>query len=86
MFRIAVVEDDAQYAKTIQNYLDRFEQEHKVAFEQTVFTDGDGILQKYESQFDLILMDIEMPLVDGMTAAREIRAVDEKVMIIFITN
>ena len=35
---------------------------------------------------DLILMDIEMPLMDGMTAAKCIRELDQSVIIIFITN
>ena len=33
-----------------------------------------------------ILMDIEMKLMDGMTAAEEIRRLDQDVVIMFITN
>ena len=35
---------------------------------------------------DLILMDIEMTFMDGMSAAEEIRRADPEVLIIFITN
>ena len=35
---------------------------------------------------DLILMDIEMTFLDGMSAAEEIRRADPEVLIIFITN
>lgn len=52
----------------------------------TVFHDGDEISSGYKAQFDIILMDIEMKFVNGMSAAEEIRKVDSEVTIIFITN
>jgi DNA-binding LytR/AlgR family response regulator len=51
-----------------------------------VFSDGDEIVHRYKAQFDIILMDIEMKFVDGMSAAEEIRRMDSEVIIIFITN
>ena len=36
--------------------------------------------------YDLILMDIQMKFMDGMTAAEEIRKMDSEVVIMFITN
>ncbi len=86
MIRIAIVEDEALYAGQLQEYLQQYEKEHGEEFEITVYTDGDGIVSKYRSQFDIILMDIEMKFMDGMSAAEEIRRVDAEVVIIFITN
>lgn len=86
MLKIAVVEDDALYAKQLGAYLQQFETEYKEPVEITYFSDGDQIVQKYNSQYDIILMDIEMKFVDGMTAAEEIRKMDSEVVIIFITN
>mgnify|MGYP002663547870 CR=1 FL=1 len=39
-----------------------------------------------ENYYDMILMDIQMQFMDGMTAAEEIRKFDTKVVIMFITN
>ena len=50
------------------------------------FEDGDGILENYRADYDIILMDIEMSFVNGMEAAEEIRKLDHEVVIIFITN
>ena len=86
MLRVAIVEDDELYAKQLGTYLQQFEEEYKEPVEITYFTDGDQIVQKYQSQYDIILMDIEMKFVDGMTAAEEIRKMDSEVVIIFITN
>lgn len=86
MIRIAIVEDERLYAEKLVEFLHQYEKEEKEVFEITVYTDGDQIVGKYKSQFDIILMDIEMKLVDGMTAAEEIRKVDSEVVIIFITN
>lgn len=86
MVKIAVVEDDILYAEQLNAYLKQYEEEKRELIEVTVFTDGDQIVNKYQSQFDIILMDIEMKFVDGMTAAEEIRRIDSEVVIIFITN
>ncbi|MDY3918417.1 MAG: LytTR family DNA-binding domain-containing protein [Candidatus Limivivens sp.] len=86
MIRIAIVEDDAMYADQLKQYLQQYEEENRELLEVTVYTDGDQIVEKYHSQFDIILMDIEMKFVDGMTAAEEIRRIDTEVAIIFVTN
>lgn len=86
MIRIAIVEDEALYAEKLIEFLHRYEREEGEVFEITVYADGDQIVEKYKSQFDMILMDIEMKLMDGMTAAEEIRKVDSEVVIMFITN
>ena len=86
MIRIAVVEDEELYAGQILEYLKRYEAEEKEGLEITLYRDGDGITSEYKAQFDIILMDIQMKFVDGMTAAEEIRRTDAEVIIIFITN
>ena len=86
MIHVAVVEDEQNYIDQITEYLRRYEEEEKEEIHITVFRDGDGITAEYEAQFDIIFMDIHMKFVDGMTAAEEIRRIDSKVIIIFITN
>ncbi|HOV42181.1 MAG TPA: LytTR family DNA-binding domain-containing protein [Oscillospiraceae bacterium] len=86
MVRIAVVEDEAAYTQQITEYLERFSEESGEAVKITVFSDGDEIVEAYKAQFDIILLDIQMRFMDGMTAAKEIRKADPEVVIIFITN
>ena len=86
MINIAIVEDEAMYAKQLQEFLLQYQKENGEVFNITVYSDGDQIVHKYKSQFDIILMDVEMKFMDGMSAAEEIRKADTEVVIIFITN
>lgn len=86
MLKIAIVEDEESYISVLQEYLKKYEEETGEDIEVTVYHDGDEIAAFYRAQFDVILMDIEMKFIDGMTAAEEIRKVDSTVAIIFITN
>ena len=84
--RIAIVEDEVPERALLMELLRRYEQERNVKFAIAEFGDGDELTRDYRAAFDLILMDIEMAFQDGMSAAREIRQVDEEVSILFITN
>ena len=86
MIRVAVVEDDELYTQQIIGYLKQYEEENGTGFDIACFTDGDGIVRHYKPAYDLILMDIQMPFLDGMTATEEIRKLDSRVIIMFITN
>ncbi len=86
MLHIAIAEDDSNYVRQLKEYLDRYSRERGTPTEVSVFPDGDELVENYQAQFDLILMDVEMPFLDGMSAAAEIRKRDSEVVIIFITN
>lgn len=86
MLRIAVVEDDRRCSGQLLEYLRRFSQETGIALEGVPFYDGMEAVEGYRPDFDIVLMDIEMPYVDGMTAAKKIRAIDPTVAILFVTS
>ncbi len=86
MIRIALVEDDKGYADKLREYLRQYEEESGERLKISGFEDGEDIVTDYSGEYDIILMDIEMQFMDGMTAAEKIRKLDEEVIIIFITN
>ena len=86
MVRIAVVEDEALSRQLLADYLARYSEENGVTFDITYFEDGGAIIGGYKPVYDIIFMDIQMTHVDGMTAARAIREVDQEVVLVFITS
>ncbi len=86
MTRIAIVEDDPIYSVQLQRYLNQYEQESGEKFRTVCFSDGVELVEHYSADYDILLLDIEMPVLNGMTAAERIRRVDREVVIIFITN
>ena len=86
MIRIAVAEDEASWAQQMQRYLDRYARETGQSFDVVLFSDGEDLVERYQGQFDLIFLDIQMRLLDGMATAELIRRTDPEVIIIFITN
>lgn len=86
MLRIAVVEDDKTYAAQLKEYLVRYGTEKNQKISVALFPDGEDIVTDYSAEFDIILTDVEMTFMDGMTTAERIREKDNEVVIIFITN
>lgn len=82
--RILVVDDDAGSRLTIRKILEF----SKVAqFEVVEAADGAECLKAVQEpgRFDLVLLDIEMPNMDGFEVCRNIRKADSSIPIIFVT-
>lgn len=86
MIRIAIAEDDPIYQQKLTSYLTRYGQEQGKQFDLHCFSDGAELIQHYTANYDILLLDIEMTPMDGMSAAEAIRKMDSGVVIIFITN
>lgn len=86
MLRVAIVEDDREFAMNLVNFLEEYEKEKSIQIRVRYFQDGEDIVENYHSDYDLILMDIQMRFMNGMEAAGRIREADNKVLIVFITN
>ena len=84
--RIAIVEDEPLFARQLQDYIRQYEKERGKQIRVTTFEDGEDITEHYSGDYDIILMDIQMRFMDGMTAAEKIRELDCEVIIMFITN
>ncbi len=86
MIRVAVVDDELEVRERIGLMTERVAAEAGEPVEIVSFENGLSFLGRYEKDFDLILMDIEMPGMNGMETAKALRKMDQKVVLIFITN
>ncbi len=78
--RILLVEDDPSLGPLLQEYLDA------KGFETKLADDGKkGADTFFKGSFDLLLLDVMMPVKDGITLAKEIRVTDKNIPIIFLT-
>ena len=85
MYKIAVVEDNKNFSETLCKYLKDFSKETGEVFDVQVFSDGIHIAENYSAGFDIVLLDIEMPIMSGLETAKHIRKLDENVVILFVT-
>ncbi len=86
MIRIAIVEDEEKISEELKSYVTRFFLENKQECRVSVFSNALSFVNQYHADFDLIFMDINLPVLDGMTAIKKIRERDEKVLVIFVTS
>jgi two-component system alkaline phosphatase synthesis response regulator PhoP len=78
--RILLVEDEEHLLDVIKLNLEM--EGHDI----TVATDGKMALEKYrQGRFDLIVLDVMLPEIDGFTVCRTIRLENTKVPILFLT-
>lgn len=86
MVRIAIVEDNKRDYEALNELLQRYRAEKDQLFDIKSFSNAVDFISDYSYDFDLIFMDIMMPGLSGMDAAKELRKFDEGVTLIFITN
>ena len=80
MYKIILIEDDLDIAELVKDFFDRRKES-----EVTIASDGQiGEEMLYEEQFDLVLLDVMMPEIDGYTVCSDIRT-NSDIPIIFLT-
>lgn len=86
MIRVALVEDENEWAEMLTSYLKRYSSENKTPVEYVRFADADSFLDSYSADYDLVFMDIGLPGTSGMDAAKKLREKDKAVALVFVTN
>ncbi|MEF3079898.1 response regulator transcription factor [Winogradskyella poriferorum] len=78
--KLLLAEDEAALGQIIKESLETRD------FEVTLCDNGEKAFEKYQSeQPELLVLDVMMPKKDGFTLAKDIRAIDDAIPIIFLT-
>ena len=83
---IGILEDEALCFKSLNDCITRYGDEQDITFEIDLFTDGLSLVEADFTKYDIIFLDIQVPMVNGLKVAQRIREKDKEVAIIFVTN
>lgn len=86
MLHIAICDDEKEFVAYMTGLLKQYAAETGEEIKVTAYYDGIELIEKYDTTIDLIFLDIQMRLVDGLRAAERIRQMDENVSLIFLTT
>ena len=85
--KIAVCDDDNLFVQQTGQAVQEWAQERELSASVFSFDNGDSLLNAYAAEkFDILLLDIMMPLFTGMELAHAIREIDAAAKIIFLTS
>lgn len=84
--RIAIVEDEQPFADQLVEYITRFSKEYQTEIQCQHFKSSVSFLSSYQPIWDLLLLDIEMPNMNGLMLAHKVREIDQNILLIFITK
>ena len=83
--RIAVCDDEEKYRVHVKTELEKIVNSIDVVIDS--FAQGEDLLKKIENKpYDIIFLDIEMPIMDGITLAKKIREQSEIIELVFLTG
>jgi DNA-binding response OmpR family regulator len=78
--KILLAEDDENLGSLLREYL------QAKSYETHWLSDGEKAYKSFEkNKYDICILDIMMPIKDGITLAKEIRMIDPEMPIIFLT-
>lgn len=85
--KIAVCDDEELFIDSVCAILNQWAEKNNINLTLFQFTNGDDLIDTHRKEcMDLIILDIIMPLLNGMDTARELRSQDQTVPIIFLTS
>lgn len=86
MIRIAIVEDERRERAHLRDCLAYMAEKEQLEFDIVEFGSGEEFLGGYQPVYDIVLMDIELPGINGMETAKALRRLDSFVLLVFVTN
>ena len=86
MRNIAIVEDEDLAAQALMDHIKQYEAQTGQRFQIFRFATGADFLKDYRTVYAVVFLDVQMPKMNGLETALQLRRCDKNVSIIFITN
>lgn len=87
-YRVAICDDSAEDAAFVREILDIWAADRQVSIRAEMYASAESFLFRYaeDKDYDILLLDIEMGVMDGVTMAKRVRKDNRAVQIVFITG
>ena len=86
MLRVAICDDMQDFLARANSLVSAWKEDNDDVVVD-LFSDGDSLIDAHvKNPFDIILLDIVMPLMNGIDTAAQIRKSDKSVKLVFLTS
>lgn len=86
-YQVVICDDQMQDRDHVHTLVSQWAVERGISLDVTLFSSAEALLmQNAQQQCDILLLDIEMGQMDGVSLAKTIRQTNQSVQIIFITG
>lgn len=88
MVKIAICDDNINYlTETMYQLVNQAAKKANIQMEITLFVDGTKLLNDFKNGkiYDIVILDIEMPKINGKELARQLRSIDTSFFLIFMS-
>lgn len=85
MIKIAICDDQLIIVQQLEKALTQYLSDRGETFQIQTFLDGNELIGS-ENDYDLILLDMEMPTLDGLSTAKYLRSRQIDSLIVFVTS
>lgn len=82
--KILICDDEQTYLDTLRIHVEEYMQNRHILYSMTALLDASQLDE--EEVFDLAFLDIQMPNIDGITLAKQLRLRNPKLALFFVTN
>ena len=86
MWNIAIIDDEKKFSDELKAFITKYGEQKNESFNVSVYSGAVEFLTFYNGTFDLVFLDIDMPDIDGFSAAKRLRKKDENVPVVFVTH
>lgn len=84
--RVAIIDDEESVRVQIEKLIVDYCAKKDISVDCVRYAEAVSFLENYKVDCDVVFLDIKMPKLNGMNAAKRLRELDQNVIIIFITN
>lgn len=88
VYRVAIVDDSETDAQFVKGILTDWAYDWQIVVQAEIFPSAERFLFRFaeDKNWDILLLDIEMGAMDGVTMAKRVRRDNEAVQIVFVTG